>query len=697
MAKVPTLPVPETGEIPADQLAGQLAFYKAWESLLARISPEVCRGIHMDGFLRGTVSEIGRMMDLDRCNLMVYAENRSLKIDYEFLRDDSLPSALNQEVPVKRDFLVSSTYKYEPYVVEDIDVPTVHPVLRQLCLAFGTRSLLIVPIHLGDELLAFIGLHFSRTAHRWSGEEIRFIRSLANHLAIAYQYARMYLAKEREVKISRLLLNLIDELHQQRSMDEILAFLLDRIMELVQADRAAFGHFDLQGREAHFSIRRSRDAREESDGIPERLEVSPESPVHREIEKGRPVLIADDSSLSHDGYRLKKAFQAGTILVAPLMIDRALFGIFVLLWTRSGQTAGEGDLQVVESILRQAGLYFERNQLNSEIVQLRRRLRTAQGDQDMVGENPDFRRTVQEALDLAAYPVPVLILGESGTGRSLLAERIHQHGTRPGAPFWKLSCRGLSAEDFRARLLGQVSPDAAGKDVRIPGLLESAAGGTLFIHELEHLSAESQAELLKMLDNGYFLPAGSRRKTPLKARFVFSADPAIEESAARGNFHKKLWQRISGHRVMLPPLRQRPEDLAPLVQFFLDAIRRATGAFVAGLDRKALAALAGHAWPGNVRELRAALEQAVLLADGALLTSAHFDTALPRPAAASSAAGHAPVAFGIGTSLDELEKSAILQTLEACGGDKQKTARLLRIGRKTLYRKLHRYRDSAKS
>lgn len=695
MPEVPTLPVPETGEIPADQLAGQLAFYKAWESLLARISPEVCRGIHMDGFLRGTVSEIGRMMDLDRCNLMVYAENRSLKIDYEFLRDSSLPSALNQEIPIKRDFLVSSAYKYEPYVVEDIAAPNIHSVLRQLCLAFGTRSLLIVPIHLGDELLAFIGLHFSRTAHRWTGEEIRFIRSLANHLAIAYQYARMYLAKEREVKISRLLLNLIDELHQQRSMDEILAFLLDRIMELVGADRAAFGHFDLPGREVHFSIRRARDAREDADSLPERFEVSPESPIHREIEKGRPVLIADDSSLSHDGYRLKKAFRAGTILVAPLMIDRALFGIFVFLWTRSGQTAGEGDLQVVESILRQAGLYFERNQLNSEIAQLRRRLRTVQGDQEMVGENPDFRRAVQEALDLAAYPVPVLILGEGGTGRSLLAERIHRHGTRPGAPFWKLSCHGLSADTLRAKLLGRVSPDAAGKDVRIPGLLESAAGGTLFIHGLEHLPPESQAELLALLDNGFFLPAGSRRKTPLKARFVFSADPGIEELANRGAFHPVLWERISRHRVTLPPLRQRPEDLAPLVRFFLDTIRRATGSFVAGLDHRALAALAGHPWPGNVRELRVALENAVLQADGGLLAPVHFDSALARPGA--PAAGPVPIPFQVGTTMEDLEKAAILQTLEACGGDKQKTARLLRIGRKTLYRKLHRYRDAAGS
>ncbi len=695
MPEVPTLPAPETGEIPADQLAGQLAFYKAWESLLARISPEVCRGIHMDGFLRGTVSEIGRMMDLDRCNLMVYAENRSLKIDYEFLRDASLPSALNQEIPVKRDFLVSSAYKYEPYVVEDIDAPNVHPVLRQLCLAFGTRSLLIVPIHLGDELLAFLGLHFSRTSHRWAGEEIRFIRSLANHLAIAYQYARMYLDKEREVKISRLLLNLIDELHQPRSMDEILAFLLDRIVELVRADRAAFGHFDLQGREVYFSIRRARDSGEDADGIPERLEVSAESPIHREIEKGRPVLIADDSSLSHDGYRLKKAFQAGTVLVAPLTIDRTLFGIFVFLWTRSGQTAGDGVLQVVESILRQAGLYFERNQLNSEILQLRRRLRTAQGDPDLVGANPDFRRAVQEALDLAAYPVPVLILGEGGTGRSLLAETIHQHGTRPGAPFWKLSCRGLSAEEFRAKLLGRVSKDAAGKDVRIPGLLESAAGGTLFLHGLEHLPAESQAELLERLESGFFLPAGSRRKTPMKARLLFSADPAMEDSAARGNINQDLWRRVSSHRVFLPPLRRRPEDLAPLVQFFLDGIRRSTGSFVAGLDRRALAALAGHPWPGNVRELRAALERAVMQADGALLTPAHFDAALPRAGAA--AAGPVPIPFQVGTPMEDLEKAAILRTLEACSGDKQKTARLLRIGRKTLYRKLQRYRDSAGS
>jgi DNA-binding NtrC family response regulator len=691
MPETPTLPIPETDEDPAEHLNRQLEFYKAWESLISRISPEVCRGIHMDGFLRGTVAEIGRLMDLDRCNLMVYSENRTLKIDYEYLRDPGLPSALNQEVPVNRGFLVSSSYKYEPYLVEDLAAPKVHPVLRQLCLAFGTQSLLIVPIHLGGELLAFIGLHFSRRTHRWTEAEIRFIRSLANQLAIAYQYARMYLAKEREVKISRLLLNLIDELHHQRNVDEIIAFLLDRIMELVRADQAAFGHFDLPGRGVQFSVRRTRTPETGSDTVPDRLDLSPESPISLEIEKGRPVLVAEDSSLSHDGYRLKKALEASTILIAPLVIDHAPFGLLVFLWTRPGQPAEEGDLQVVESILRQTGLYFERNQLNSEILHLRRHLRTVQGGQELVGDNPAFRNVVQEALDLAVFPVPILILGESGTGRSLLAERIHQHGARPGAPFWKISCRNLTGDELRAKLLGRTSPDAQGQNLHLPGLLESTVGGTLFFHEVEFLPPDSQAELLEIVTNGFFLPTGSRRKTQLNVRFVFSADPGLPDLAGRGGFTPALWQQISIHRLQLPPLRQRPEDIPLLTQFFLENIRRATGTYVAGLDRQALSILTRYPWPGNLRELRATLEKAALQADGALITAADFPTL--KPASDSPAPASDTIPFQVGRPLEELERAAIFQTLRACGGDKQKTARVLRIGRKTLYRKLQRYRE----
>lgn len=687
MSDIDTVNTPRTAADTSAALQKKLAFYRAWETLINKISPQVCSAINLDGFLQATVDEIGRIMDVDRCTLMVYAAKGTLKIDYEHLRDDDLPSALNLEIPVNRDFLLSSSYHREPFGVDDVQTRDVHPVLRQLCTAFGTRSLLVVPVTLGEQLLALIGLHHSRRVHRWDDDERNFMISLANQLAVAYQYTRLYTEKEREVRVSGLLLSLIDELHRERNMDQVIAFLLDNVLELVTAESGCFGYFEMQGHMVHFTIQRRLSP--DSPPLPDTLPLAPDTALFAELRQGKRVFVTDDSHLAHDGYRLRKLFGASSLLVAPLLINRALFGVMVFLWHGPTGTPREGDQVLLESVLRQAAMYFERNQLVAEILHLKKRLQEVQQGDHLVGSNPVFQEAVREALDLAPSEVTLCIRGENGTGRSLLAELVHRHSLRETAPFRKIPCRHLDPSQFREKVFGRTFQDSGGKEYFVPGAIEAALGGTLFFHEVDRLPRESQLDLLEFLRNGYVFPEGTRRRVFRNHRLLFSVATGAEERVSDGTLERALWELIAVRTVELPPLRRRTEDIPLLVNFFLDAVRKETGRYIAGLDSAALRALGEYSWPGNVRELRAVMEKTALRATGPLITLRDIGRALPRLDGGEPAIQR--ISLPVGQPLAEVEKTMIRETLVAFDGDKKHAAAALGISRRTLYRKLEQY------
>jgi DNA-binding NtrC family response regulator len=683
---------PMTATEPSPAVRQKLAFYEAWERLVNKISPLVSRVINLEGFLQATVTELGRLMDVDRCNLMVYSHQGILKIDHEYLRTPDLPPSLGLELPVNRAFLLSSGFKYEPYSVSDIQTGETHPELRRLCAAFGTQSLLIVPVTLGDELLALIGLHHCRQAHEWSATERQFIQSLADQIAVAFQYARLYLEKEREVKLSQLLLKLIDALYRRQDMDQVLALLLDHVLDLLKADNAGFGHLDSPGHTVHFTIRRSRNPEEEDPSIPERLPFSPDSEIFTELSAGSHVLVAADSQQAHQGYRLRKTFDAATIVLAPLHIKNALFGVMVLLWREAGEKPKPDDLAILDSVLRQAGLYFERNQLVSEILHLKQRLQEAQTFSVTSGTESRYQETLRAALEAATSDLPVCLMGEPGSGRSFLAEFIHKNSRRDQTLFRKITCRDMTPDQFREKVLGRTFQDRSGKEFSVPGIFETARGGTLYFHEVDQLPAESQADLLELLELGYLFPEGSRRRIYLNHRLLFSVSADLPLRMDRGLFQADLWAAISRQQVAIPSLREHPEDIPQLAAYFLRNLTREDGTGPAGLSPEAEALLRRYSWPGNIRELRHVLEKAGRNAAGPLLTDADLAPYLPELPAATDDPDQ--IVISLGKPLADIERAVIRQTLEVCGHDKQKTARVLGISRKTLYRKIARFAES---
>lgn len=310
------------------------------------------------------------------------------------------------------------------------------------------------------------------------------------------------------------------------------------------------------------------------------------------------------------------------------------------------------------------------------------------------GRSPAMRRLLHDVEAVAPSDTPVLISGESGSGKQRCAEALHQLSPRRDRSLVVLSCLGLSAAMLSQALYGS----AGGPDVGQPdsglllGALRQARGGTLLLDDVAALDAEAQGELLRALSAS--LPAvasrpavgatGPRRKLPAP-RLLATATEELQQLVRRGRFRRELYHRIAVVRLALPPLRSRREDVPILAAEFLDERSRELGQPGILLQPAAVEALCRYPWPGNVRELRNVIWHAALRAQGGQLRAADVQDLLDR----TSAAGRIEIPLGV--SLATAEREIILQTLAAHGGNKKQAAESLTIARRTLYLKLRQY------
>jgi DNA-binding NtrC family response regulator len=283
----------------------------------------------------------------------------------------------------------------------------------------------------------------------------------------------------------------------------------------------------------------------------------------------------------------------------------------------------------------------------------------------------------------------VLLLGESGTGKELVARAIHERSTRAERPFVPIHCGALPREVLESELFGHEKGAFTGAVNAKPGLIELADGGTLLLDEIGDMEPDSQVKLLRVLETGMFFRVGGTRPRRVDVRLVAAANRDLAAAMRTGQFREDLYYRINTITVLLPPLRERREDVATLAQHFLE-----TNATY-GLKRlhpAALTALEGYDWPGNVRELRHAIERGVILCQGDEITVADLPPeVVGRPGGGATPAA-AAVTASSGPSLEAMERQHIVATLRRVGGHRGKAASLLGIDPKTLYRKILGYR-----
>jgi len=330
--------------------------------------------------------------------------------------------------------------------------------------------------------------------------------------------------------------------------------------------------------------------------------------------------------------------------------------------------------------------------LKAENEDLRARLQDDFDRPDIIGKSAPMKALMDMLAMVAPSEATVLISGQSGTGKELIARALHYNSPRRERPLVTVNCAALAESLLESELFGHEKGAFTGADRRREGRFKQADGGTIFLDEIGETSSRMQAKLLRVLQEKEVQRVGSEAVLPVDVRVVAATNRDLDKDVTAGRFREDLFYRLNVMHLTIPPLRERPEDIPLLAQHFLDRYARRNRKTVKGFAPLAMDMLLKYDWPGNVRELENAVERAVILLSGEHVTDKHLPLRIVR-----QHPGHdpeentAPDATDGTRTLEDLEKDAIVATLAATDGNKSETARRLGISRKTLHNKLKAY------
>ena len=342
------------------------------------------------------------------------------------------------------------------------------------------------------------------------------------------------------------------------------------------------------------------------------------------------------------------------------------------------------DLEVFRNLVNRAA---ETVFLRHQNEHLRGQLDGAFGFEGIIGESAAIRQVITTIKQVAPSNIPVLIVGESGTGKELVAKAIHTHSRRAQKRFVAYNSAGQSETLLEDQLFGHVRGAYTGADRDREGVFEYADGGTLFLDEIGDMPLSMQSKLLRVLETGEIVRLGANESRKTSVRFVSATHHNMKSIVEKGTFREDLYFRIKGAEIVVPPLRERREDIPRLVN-------HAAGKFATELERtiptvteSAMMRLIAYHWPGNVRELLNVVQKMIVMSDVDTLDVRH----VPEEIRIGDAEDAGDIGSLAGIGLEKLEKEAIRQTLAMTGGNREQAAKMLGIGERTLYRKLKEY------
>jgi two-component system response regulator HydG len=326
---------------------------------------------------------------------------------------------------------------------------------------------------------------------------------------------------------------------------------------------------------------------------------------------------------------------------------------------------------------------LERRAIVHEATELRARLKERLRFDSIIGRSPGMQEIFNLIEQVAPSKASVLITGESGTGKELVAQALHEHSPRAAAPFVKLHCAALAETILESELFGHEKGAFTGAAARREGRFKQADRGTLFLDEIGEISPSIQVKLLRFLQERTFERVGGNETLKVDVRIIAATNRDLSAEVAAGRFREDLYYRLDVVTLEMPPLRARPSDLLPLAHHFLQRFAKENGKEIDGLSDDAVEKITGYRWPGNVRELENVIERAVVLCDGPKLTGKHLPAGV---GAIPKGAIRIP-----GSTLAEIERHAILTTIEACSGHTVAAAEMLDVSVRKVQYKLQEY------
>jgi DNA-binding NtrC family response regulator len=451
------------------------------------------------------------------------------------------------------------------------------------------------------------------------------------------------------------------------------------------------------------------------------------------VKQGRTILVVDDEptivdglrmTLEAEGYAVRIAGSVDTALTALAQVDAQVAivdlmlpdgdgialtrelkkrdpALEVIIITAYGSvrrameaTKGAGAFHVLEKpfdpeeVLGLVRNALDHRKLVAENTDLRRRLGEQTTDSEILFTAPSMQRVMETVAAVADADANVLLVGESGTGKELIANALHDRSRRREGPWIKINCAALPKDLIESELFGHTRGSFTGATAEKPGLLEEAHRGSLLLDEITEMPVDLQAKLLRVLEERIVRRIGGTKAVNVDFRLISSTNRNAEAVVKEGGLRQDLYFRINTVTILVPPLRERRDDIPLLVRAFFERYVRKHSRTLEAIEPEAYRRLINYPWPGNVRELQHAIEHAILVSRGHQLTLADLPEAVQRAGAATAAIAPSAVPSG---SLEEIERASILKALETTRWNKQAAAALLGLRRPTLYSKMRKH------
>ncbi len=485
------------------------------------------------------------------------------------------------------------------------------------------------------------------------------------------QAGQRLLALDTLVRFSERLLGATD-------VPRLLEDLVDALLEVTHADKG----FLILLQDGEPSVRAARNvARETIEGALERVS---DSIIQRVVETRRPLVVADalhDAAWS--GSSSVVNLKLCSVMCAPLMQKGDAFGVIYLGNDSVVSLFDERSLEVLTVFAAQASLLVQNalllDSLRRENVVLKEAVSAKQYG-DLIGSGASMREVYRRIEKVAATDVSVLVTGETGTGKEIVAREIHRRSPRNAGAFVAVNCGAIPEPLLESELFGHVRGAFTGAVTTRVGRFQAAHGGTLFLDEVGDMPAALQVKLLRALQERAVTKVGDTRPEPVDIRVIAATNRVLEDEIRKGAFREDLYYRLNVVSIPLPPLRDRGDDVVVIARWFLQKYGKEFASRVRGFTPSALVAMRKYAWPGNIRELETRVKKAVVLADRALVSAEDLDL---RPEILE------PI-LPLALAKEEYQKRYINEVLERNGGNRTKTAKDLGVDPRTIFRHLER-------
>ncbi|MCX7920204.1 MAG: sigma-54 dependent transcriptional regulator [bacterium] len=330
---------------------------------------------------------------------------------------------------------------------------------------------------------------------------------------------------------------------------------------------------------------------------------------------------------------------------------------------------------------------LEKQKLIHENIQLKKKIEQKYGFENIIANSKEMHEIIETIKQIAPTRANVLITGESGTGKELIANAIHYHSNRAWAPLVKLHCAALAEGVLESELFGHEKGAFTGAIRSRKGMFELADTGTLFLDEVSEIPLSTQVKLLRVIEEQEFMRVGGTKSISVDVRIIAATNKDLKQAVAEGKFREDLFFRLNVVSIFFPPLRNRKDDIPPLIKRFLEEIAKENNRVTPHITPEAMNALVRYEWPGNVRELRNVIESIVVTLRGDTIKLTDIPPHISKLPVSTGYSAELPV----GLSLEEIEKEMISRTLKSVNGNKTKAAAILKIGLRTLHRKIKQY------